>query len=59
MISLAFAVCNFCYAVFRYKFAAVHYDMHVRSLSLEFAYANCSYDYARTVALWSLIRTFS
>ena len=37
MMSLAFAVCIFHYAVIRYNCAAVHYDMHVGSLILEFA----------------------
>ena len=37
MMSLAFAVWNFYYAVIRYNCAAVCYDMHVGSLILEFA----------------------
>ena len=37
MTSLAFAVCIFHYAVIRYNFEAVHYDMHVGSLILELA----------------------
>ena len=36
MISLAFAVCIFHSAVIWYNCAAVHYDMHVSSLILEF-----------------------
>ena len=37
MMSLAFAVCISHYAMIRYNCAAVHYGMHVGSLSLEFA----------------------
>ena len=37
MMSLAFAVCIFHYAVIRYNCTAEHYGMHVISLILEFA----------------------
>ena len=40
MISLAFAVCIFYYAVIRYNCAAVLYDMYVGSLILEFAFVS-------------------
>ena len=36
MMSLAFAVCIFHYAVIRYNCAAAHYGMHVGGLILEF-----------------------
>ena len=57
---LTFAVWIYSYAVITYNCAAIHYDMQVGSLILEFALVPpCSSDYARTVALWSLIRSLS
>ena len=66
-MSLVFAVCIFHYAVVRYNSAAVHYGIQVGSLILEFVLVSALrlstlqlvVRYARIVALWSLIRTFS